>query len=215
MANNKKPRKKYTPRAVYHPNLINQMNSFSAFETALERLAETGECMVDEFGCLTFVGSNGTIQSFESTLRVYIHVLEICVLRKLFTLDTTSLSVLQNRMFERNGFDEEEIAQAQEVLKKARILLSRVNTLVVRDILTVVRTAAAMDRQIADPTTLPPQEGLALCYRIAGKLSYEEVVLKDQEYQQLAENNPDDKVITEIRDIYAKYLSVYNSVQNA
>lgn len=146
MATNKKPKKKYVPRKTYYPNLVNQLNSFTPFEDALTRLLETGECEVDDFGSLTYRTAAGVVQSFESTLRVYIQVVELCARRKRLDFDTRPLSLLQNRMFERKGFDEEEIERAQTALRRSRILMSRMETLEIRDILTTVKTSIALAR---------------------------------------------------------------------
>lgn len=146
MPTNKKPKKKYVPRKTYYPNLVNQLNSFTPFEDALTRLLETGECEVDDFGSLTYRTAAGVVQSFESTLRVYIQVVELCARRKRLDFDTRPLSLLQNRMFERKGFDEEEIEHAQTALRRSRILMSRMETLEIRDILTTVKTSIALAR---------------------------------------------------------------------
>lgn len=44
----------------------------------------------------------------------------------------------------------------------------------------------------------------------AGELTYEEVAVRNNEYQQLAQEYPVDQQITEKRDLYMKYLSAYN-----
>lgn len=209
MATNKKPKKRYVPRKTYYPNLVNQLNSFTPFEDALTRLLETGECEVDDFGNLTYRTATGVVQSFESTLRVYIQVVELCARRKRLEFDTRPLSLLQNRMFERKGFDEEEIEHAQTALRRSRILMSRMETLEIRDILTTVKTSIALDKTTDEDLSTNPEGRLAKYQRLAGKLSYEEVVARNAEYQLLAEGSSDPRII-ETRDLYVRYLSAYN-----
>lgn len=211
MAKSKKPKKKYTPKPVYYPNIVNQLNSFTPFEDALQRLLETGEAEVDDFGSLTYKTSAGVVQSFESTLRVYIQVAELCAKRKnLTTLNLRPLSLLQNRMFERKGFDEEEIEQAKDTLKVTRMLLSRMHTLEIRDILQTVKVSIALDKESEDSLDSNPESRLSTYKRLVGELTYGEVADRNNEYQQLAQEYPEDQRIIETRDLYMKYLSAYN-----
>lgn len=210
MAGNKKPKKKYVPKKIYNPNILNQMNSFSAFEEALSRFLKTGETEVDEAGVFIYKTNSGLVQAFESTLRVYIQLIEIFCMRKKTSFDTRPLSILQNRMFERKGFDEEEIENAQLAISNCKTILSRMNPLEVRDILQVIKTTLAWDKQQEESTLKDPKTTLARLERLAGKLSYEEVVSRNHEYQELANNNPNNQHIKELRDTYVKYLAAYN-----
>lgn len=107
---------------MYTPNLLNQMTSFSAFEEALIKLLKTGQAEIDHAGILIYKTASGMVQSFESTLRVYIQILEIYMLRSKVSIVIDILSVLQNRMYERKGFDEEEIEQALVCLGECKAL---------------------------------------------------------------------------------------------
>lgn len=209
MAGNKKPKKKYIPKKMYTPNILNQMNSFSAFEEALTKLLKTGESEIDDVGILIYKTASGMVQSFESTLRVYIQILEIYALRCKVVVHTDILSVLQNRMYERKGFDEEEIEQALVCLGECKKHFASIPTVVFRDILQTVKASLAWDKLPDSPIAKNPEDVLAKYQRLCGKLTYEEVVSKSQEYQELAKENSDSTHIQELNASYMKYLFAY------
>lgn len=80
----------------------------------------------------------------------------------------------------------------------------------VRDILQVIKTTLAWDKQQEESTLKDPKTTLARLERLAGKLSYEEVVSRNHEYQELANKNPNNQHLKELRDVYVKYLAAYN-----
>ena len=210
MAGNKKPKKKYVPKKMYTPNILNQMNSFSAFEEALTKLLKTGETEIDDVGILIYKTASGMVQSFESTLRVYIQILEIYAIRCKVVVNTDILSVLQNRMYERKGFDEEEIEQALLCLSECRKHFASIPCILFRDILQTVKASLAWDKLPDSPISKNPGDVLAKYQRLCGKLTYEEVVKRNQDYQELAKNNPNDLHLKELRDTYIRYLAAYN-----
>ena len=209
MAGNKKPKKKYVPKKMYTPNILNQMNSFSAFEEALTKLLKTGESEVDDVGILIYKTTSGMVQSFESTLRVYIQILEVYALRSKVSMNIDILSVLQNRMYERKGFDEEEIEQALVCLGECKKHFASIPTVVFRDILQTVKASLAWDKLPDSPIAKNPEDVLAKYQRLCGKLTYEEVVSKSQEYQELAKENPASTHIQELNTSYMRYVFAY------
>ena len=91
MAKNKKPRKKYTPRDVYYPQIMTRVNSFGPFEEALQKLVDTGEVELDQDDNYIYRHTDGSIRAFESDLYLYARFAEIHGETKGYQVDTTPL----------------------------------------------------------------------------------------------------------------------------
>ena len=139
MAKTKKPKKKYVPRQIRYPSLVTQMNSFGPFEKALDELLETGTVTVDESGLLVFKDGAGQNQSFVSTLKVYMDIITIYCTRNNIQYDIKPLTILQNRMFEALGFDEEEIDEARKCLALCKEIIVKIKPTALLDILDTPR----------------------------------------------------------------------------
>lgn len=208
MASNKKPKKKYTPKPVYYPNLVIGIHAFTNFEEALDKFLATGEVQTDEIGNFIYVDNGGVTQSFRDALMVYTSLIHIYGTRVGKVFDYKPLTILQNRMFERRGFDEEEFIKAKECLKLCREIVSKIPGNELRNIMLSTRTLLNIERSVKSDLKTPE---LLLSYLKvkAGDLSYEEVIEKDKNYQQLCIDNPEDTRLKELRDFYMEFVSAY------
>lgn len=206
--NTKKRDKKYVPRPVYYPGVIIQIHSFSEFEKALDNFLDKEEVDVDHEGTFTYKNSAGVVQSFEMTLHVYTLLAYIYGTRHNVSYDLQPLAILQNRMYERRGFDEEEILAARKCLGICRQILGKANPKEVRDILLTIKTSLAIEA-ITEADVKSPDIMLAKMIVKFGNIGYDVVQERNKEYQELAEEYPDDERIKQLRDEYAKFASAY------
>lgn len=212
MGKSNKPKKKYTPKPIRYPSLVTQINSFYPFEQALDRLLNTGEIETDSVGLYIFKDGSGVNQSFVSSLKVYIEVIEIYCNRHNLTFNTKPLHVLQNRMFEARGFDEEEIIEARKALDICKQIICKINPKVLMDILNSVRISMKMEK-VTEGSLKNPEVLLAKLKHRVGDLTYDEVLDKSKEYQELYEAHPEDEHIKKIRDVYLEYQAAYRFVR--
>lgn len=208
MAAKKKPKKKYVPRPVYYPGLIVQIHAFENFENALNMFLETEEVETDSTGLFIYYDNAGIKQSFESSLRVYITLANIYGERNNLQFNLHPLTILQNRMFERRGFDEEEIEEAKKALDICKQIICKIPAREIRNILDSVKAKVNIDRVVVGDLK-NPEILLSSCKFNYGDLSYEEVINKDEEFQKLYSENPNDERIKYLRDVYMKFLSAY------
>lgn len=213
MGKSNKPKKKYTPKPIRYPSLVTQINSFYPFEQALDRLLNTGEIETDAIGLYIFKDGAGINQSFVSTLKVYIEIIEIYAQRNHLTINTRPLHILQNRMFEARGFDEEEIIKARETLNVCKEIICKINSKELLDILGTVRISMKLEKNI-EGSLKNPEVLLAKLKHRVGDLTYDEVLDKSKEYQELYEAHPEDEHIKKIRDIYLEYQAAYRFVKS-
>lgn len=209
MASNKKPKKKYVPRDIRYPSLITQINSFVPFEAALDRLLETGEAECDHTGLLIFKDSAGNTQSFISSLKVYIEIVSIYCKQNNIEYNLYPLHILQNRMFEVMGFDEEEIEEARKCLAVCKEIIVKIKPSMLLSILNTVRISMAIEKK-TEPTLKNPEMYLFALKHKAGELSYEDVTERYKKYQALALENPEDEHIIKLRDFYVEFFTAYN-----
>lgn len=212
MGKSSKPKKKYMPKPIRYPSLVTQINSFYPFEQALDRLLNTGEIETDNIGVYIFKDGAGINQSFVSTLKVYIEIIEIYAQRNHLIINTRPLHVLQNRMFEARGFDEEEIIEAKETLNVCKEIICKINSKELLDILGTVRISMKLEKSI-EGSLKNPEVLLAKLKHRVGDLTYDEVLRKTEEYQELYNQNPEDEHIKKIRDIYLEYQAAYRFVK--
>ena len=209
MANNKKPKKKYVPRDIRYPSLVTQMNSFLPFEKALDRLLETGEVEVDGEGMFIFKDGAGNNQSFVSSLKVYIEIISIYCNKNNVTYNTYPLQILQNRMFEAMGFDEEEIEEAKKCLIVCKDIIKKIKPALLLNILDTVRISMAQEKA-SERSLKDPEMYLYALKHKAGELTYEDVCSRYKQYQELTLENPNDSHILKLRDFYVEFYSAYN-----
>lgn len=203
----KKRDKKYVPRAVYYPGVIIQMQSFDAFEKALDEFLNNQEVETDHEG--TFIYKNaGVVQSFASTLFIYTRLAHIHGVRTGNEYDLRPLSILQNRMYERRGFDEEEIEAARKCLTVCRQIISKIPQKERIDICQGLRTTLAMEKHL-DAKITNPDQMLSKMMSIMGDIGEDLVNERLKEYQALAEERPDDVRIKLLRDEYSKFATAY------
>ena len=139
MAKNKKPRKKYTPRDVYYPQLLTRVNSFGPFEDALQKLVETGEVELDENDQYIYRHTDGTIRAFESDLYLYARFVEIHGENKGFTVDTTPLWKLRESMLAKGDLCLSEILDMQKTLEVCKHILTSIKPTESREILDILK----------------------------------------------------------------------------
>ena len=210
MSKSKKPRKKkYIPIPVRYPSLVTQINSFQPFEAALTKLLETGEAECDENGMLIFRDSASNIQSFVTSIKVYIDIITIYCSQNKIQYDLYPLHLLQNRMFEARGFCEEEIEEAQKCLAVCKQIIVKIKPSILLDMLNTVRIASGIERNI-NPSLKTPEMLLYVLKHQAGDLPYEIVCQRNKQYQQLAKEHPEDPHILKLRDFYVEYFTAYN-----
>lgn len=212
MAKSSKQKKKYVPKPIRYPSLVTQINSLLPFEQALDRLIEKGEIETDNTGMLIFKDGAGNNQSFVSSLKVYIEVIEIYCNRHKLTFNTKPLHVLQNRMFEARGFDEEEIIEARKTLDICKQIICKINPKDLMDILNSVRISMKMEK-VTEGSLKNPEVLLAKLKHRVGDLTYSEVLDKSKEYQELYDAHPEDEHIKKIRDVYLEYQAAYRFVR--
>ena len=208
MAKDKKRDKKYVPRPVYYPGVIIQMHSFSEFEKALDDFLVNERVDVDEEGTFTYKNSAGIVQSFEMTLHIYTLLAYIYGTRHNVGYNLQPLAILQNRMYERRGFEEEEILAARNCLSICRQILGKANPKEVRDIILTIKTSLAMEA-VTDADVKNHEVMLAKMIVKFGNIGYDVVMERNKEYQELVLEYPDDKRIKMLRDEYSKFASAY------
>lgn len=204
----KKRDKKYKPRAVYYPGLIIQIHAFSEFEKALDDFLYHEKVEVDACGTFIYKNSAGIVQSFEMTLHVYTLLAYIYGTRHNVGYNLQPLAILQNRMYERRGFDEDEILAARNCLDICRQILGKANPVEVRDILLSIKTSLVVEK-VTEADVKNPELMLAKMIVKFGNIGYDVVMERNKEYQELAEEFPDDERIKMLRDEYAKFASAY------
>ena len=143
MPKNKKPRKKYVPRDIYHPQLMNRVNSFGPFEDALQKLIDTGEVELDENDHYIYRHTDGSIRAFESDLYLYARFVEIRSETKGYQVDTTPLWKLRESMLAKGDLCLSEILGMQETLEVCKRILTTIKSTESRDILNILRQEIA------------------------------------------------------------------------
>lgn len=212
MSKNKRPRKKYTPREVYSPNLVNQINAFQPIEEALDRLIETGVCLEDSNGDLVYQSANKVPISFKESLSVYITVIDVYASRNNLAIDTSPMGKLLNAFYEARDIDESLILETRQLLKICREIICKISALELRSITQVWKISRALEDVFQNDFT-EPEFALETIKTRIGDLSYEEVVAKNEEFQALALKCPENNKIISIRNTYAKALSIYRAVK--
>ena len=139
MPKNKKPRKKYTPRDVYHPQLMNRVNSFGPFEDALQKLIDTGEVELNENDHYIYRHTDGSVRAFESDLYLYARYAEIYGDRKGIVVDTVPLWKLRESMLAKGDLCLSEILGMQETLEVCKRILTTIKSVESREILNLLR----------------------------------------------------------------------------
>lgn len=143
MPKNKKPRKKYVPRDVYHPQLLNRVNSFGPFEDALQKLIDTGEVELDENDHYIYRHTDGSVRAFESDLYLYARFAEIFADRKGILVDTAALWKLRESMLAKGDLCLSEILGMQETLEVCKRILTTIKSTESREILNLLRQEIA------------------------------------------------------------------------
>jgi len=208
MASNKKPKKKYIPRDIRYPSLVTQINSFSPFEKAFESLLETGECQVDSNGTLIFIDSTGITQSFSSSLKVYLEIVDIFCKRNNIQYDIKSLHLLHNQVFEGIGLDEEIVDKAKPCLDFCKRIICTLPPKELFSILNTVRIGMSIEKAV--PGNLKnPELLLSNIKSKVGELNYEEVLEKNKYFQELALKEPNNERVIKLRNVYVEYLAAY------
>lgn len=208
MSKDKKRKKKYVPREVYYPGLMIQLHSFSEFEKALDNFLIHERVEVDHEGTFTYKNSKGVVQSFASTLHVYTLLSYHYGQRNKISYDLQPLAVLQNRMYERRGFDEEEILAARKALDIPRQILTKANPLEVRDILLTVRVSLRMDT-VLEEDMKNPDIMLAKMVAKFGNIGHDLVVERIKEYQKIVEEDPEDERAKLLLTEYNRFATAY------
>ena len=139
MPKNKNIEKKYTPRDVYHPQLMNRVNSFGPFEDALKKLVDTGEVELDENDHYIYRHTDGSVRAFESDLYLYARYAEIYGDRKGIVVDTTPLWKLRESMLAKGDLCLSEILGMQSTLEVCKQILTNIKATESRDILNILR----------------------------------------------------------------------------
>lgn len=205
---NKRPKKKYVPKPVYYPGLVIHINSFKEFEKALNNFLDKQETEIDSEGTFVFKNSAGVVQAFDCAIYVYLNLTRIYASRSGKVFNLKPLAILQNRMYERRGFDEEEILEAKEALNICSDIVKKIPAPEVRDILAIIKGNIAFYSNYK-PTLNDPASAVNYYSYKLGDLSESEVWEKNLMYQQLALENPEDKFILSLRDDYAKFSSAH------
>ena len=143
MAKNKRPRKKYTPRDIYHPQILNSVNSFGPFEDALKKLVDTGEVELDENDQYIYRHVDGSIRAFESDLYLYARFAEIFADRKGILVDTAALWKLRESMLAKGDLCLSEILGMQSTLEICKRILTTIKATESREILNLLRQEIA------------------------------------------------------------------------
>lgn len=203
---NKRPKKKYVPKPVYLPGLVIHINAFEEFKKALNNFLDKQETEVDAEGTFVFKNSSGVTHAFDCTIYVYFELARIYSERVGKEFNLKPLSILQNRMYERRSFDEEEILEAKDTLKVCENIIKKIPAPEVRDILSSIKIKIEFFSYYK-PSLSDPENTINYFKYKFGDLDEEEVVAKNDEYQQLALDNSEDKHIISLRDDYSKYLT--------
>lgn len=132
MPGNKKAKKKYTPKPVYFPNIVNSMFAFNPLMEALDSLIQHGTIMQDEFGKYIYRNSVNENESFVAGLEIYRDVVKKVLKTYGKECDLTPLDLLREEMLAMDGFEEETILDAKICLEKCKQILSSTPTLLVR-----------------------------------------------------------------------------------
>lgn len=208
MAKSSKPKKKYTPKLIRYPSIVTQQNSFVPFEQALNKLLETGESSVDEYGTLIFKDPTGVIQSFSATVKTYIEIIDIYCKRNNISFNLKPIHVLHNRLFEAIGFDEEEVEEAKLALEACKEIIRKIKPTELFSILDSIRIQIGLEK-VSPESLKDPEVLLFKLKHKVGDLSYEEVLEKNKYFQQLVlQGNTSDRIV-KLRDVYVEYLAAY------
>ena len=124
MAKSKKPKKKYRPREVFIPSILNAHFTFQPFEDALKRMLETGEMEIDEVGIPIYKDTYGKAQSFESGLKIYIRFISVYSECVQLNIDTKPFEVLMVALREGYVVEEENIEEVMACFKTCRELVA-------------------------------------------------------------------------------------------
>lgn len=147
MAKNKAPKKKYQPRPVYFPQLINSMMYFDPIIRALDALAERQEMKIDEHGNYVIDNGTGTLLSFAEALDVFTRYVEVFFHRMQKPAPFLNhIRALHEIVKAKLPFDYELILTVQKILVQYRDVLARIPPAMSRDILKTVKTQLAMER---------------------------------------------------------------------
>lgn len=208
MAANKKPKKKYVPRDVFYPKLITQIHSFKPFEDALQKLLDTGECDSDQNGTLIYFDGLRKPQAFDASIKTYIDIIRIHGVRTGNAYKLRPLNILHNRLFEGISFSETEIKAAKECLEVCKQIICKIPRKEFFDIIQSIRITKGIDA--ATTASLKESELKIAKYKhLVGDLEFEDVQERNNHYQQLHKENPNDERIKKLMDIYIDFLSAY------
>lgn len=139
-----KTRKKYVPKQIRIPSLITQLHSFHGFESALQKVIETGVVELDVFNMPVYHDNAGKRLSFACTLGVYIDIIDLHAKRNKLEVDLTTLLALQEKLKTMTVLDEEEIELAQKGLSICKLVLSTIKPSSLFDIIQTLRTRTAI-----------------------------------------------------------------------
>ena len=204
----KKPKKKYKPRAVYYPGIINFQNSFKPFEDALNRILVTGEGNVDENNCLYYVDQGGVKHTFIGTLNIYLQLLEFYTKEKEIKFNLDPLYRLQNRIFEAILFDEEEIEGISEAVDLARRIVSFIGGTEMTSIMNVIRKNIANALNEINPEAELNKFGYQSSF-----LTHNQLVDKVAKFKKLKEEYPEHPRYIILHEWYTKYLNTFLNQQ--
>lgn len=208
MAKSSKPKKKYVPKMARVPSMVTQMNSFIPFEKALWNLLETGEGEVDEVGNLIFHDDLGKVYSFVSSLNLYIQIVKIYATKKELDINLRPMYILQNRMYECLGFDEEEVDEGRKQFEICKDIICKIKPSLLMEILDTIRISINLDT-VVKGSLKEPEVMLRRIINKVGELTYEEVLEKNKYFQDRYMENPTDEHIKKLRDTYLEYQSAY------
>lgn len=137
-----KKKKKYVPKQIVVPKLINALNSFGTFETAVEKILRDGEVELDEAGVFSYLDAKGVRTSIDSTLYIYLRMAEIYMTRKNLVIELGPLWKFREHVMAKNlWMDEEEIEAALACVAVCRKIYLSIPLEESRDILAMVRNA--------------------------------------------------------------------------
>ncbi len=139
MPKNKKPRKKYTPRDVYHPQLMNRVNSFGPFEDALQKLIDTGEVELDENDHYIYRHTDGSVRAFESDLYLYARFVEIFTKGKTTQVDTGPLWKLRESLLAKGDLLLSEIVGIKDTVSICKDILIKIKAIESRKIIEILK----------------------------------------------------------------------------
>lgn len=132
MGTTKKPKKKYKPRTVYFPKILNTMFAFAPLEEGLNKLLNHGEILQDDFDNYVYLNSCNEEESFTAGLEVYTRIVGLLCEARSLQLDLTPALVLRDEMEAKEGFDEETILNAKVCLENCKQVIATSDTLLVR-----------------------------------------------------------------------------------